>query len=674
MAEWICPQCGARNGGNFCTECGQGAPQGSAPAASAAVPLVPAQAIAQGQQVQASAQAASQPQAQQPRFSSRFKTGESYRIHKSYVWLGPLTATLVLVFVALANCVPMIFSLVDAFQQGTLPISPLVAFLILVGAIAVVYALMVGLYALAYKNMSYVFDEREFSFYQGIITKRHVHVPYARVQSVNHRAGILQRIAGVCTVAIDTAGGASNKAIRVPYLSLAAAESMRAELFMRKAATSAGLERAVVYDPALDPSLNEGIAINGIAQTVAPLPPQQMWAATAGAPVPPGVQVQQSGDNFLDSTVGELNEWRGVFGGAVAGLEPVSYECKLSNSELMLTSLSHSTPLVAAAIVGLSLLVTFGGVVLGDEEGSEIIASMFALIIIGSTLLSYAIGLLSIAISYGGFSVRRRGSRIEVERGLLQRVFSGIDIDRVQSIEVRQSFIRRLLGYCEISLGRIGTASESGSNSNNSSNLDARGLVIHPFVKVDKVDEILDALVPELADRPRGEQLQGLAPVATRRALIRGCVLYNGALWTAIVVTVGMALIYRFVEPASRSARQFFEALGPMYVVFLVICVIVTVVLAFHAVLWARHSGYAITRDYVAIRNDGLTTQFIVVPRQKIQSGSTRTNPFQRRLDLATMIVTTAAGTSSTSTRLIDVSQSEGDFYLEWLKPRRVGQ
>ena len=55
-------------------------------------------------------------------------------------------------------------------------------------------------------------------------------MPYKRVQSVDMRAGLLQRIVGVCTLEIDTAGGSSNKAILVPYLTKSDAEALRAEL------------------------------------------------------------------------------------------------------------------------------------------------------------------------------------------------------------------------------------------------------------------------------------------------------------------------------------------------------------------------------------------------------------------------------------------------------------
>ena len=52
---------------------------------------------------------------------------------------------------------------------------------------------------------------------------------------------LLQRIVGVCTVTIDTAGGADNKALVVPYVEKSAAEQIRRELFMRKSLIAQGL-------------------------------------------------------------------------------------------------------------------------------------------------------------------------------------------------------------------------------------------------------------------------------------------------------------------------------------------------------------------------------------------------------------------------------------------------
>ena len=628
-------------------------------------------------------------------FIATFETGRHYKVHKSYVYVAPITAVAAVVIVTLLNGMSGWIDLYFALKRGDIGFSPLMVAGLIVLGLVVLIAIFVGLYALAWRNMSYVFDEREFSYYSGIITKRRVHVPYARVQSVNHRASIIQRLFGVCTVSIDSAGGSSNKAVRVPYLQLETAERLRVELFMRKAAVGAGMESFVVYMPQADSATEEGMRAYQervrAEQGQAPVPPGQATAVPVSWTCPqcgkPNVanfcggcgasQPAQAAPNVLDSVAAPLGDWRGLYGGlAMSGEEPVSYEFGLSNRELLLTAISHDSPLVAALIVFFTFVLTFAFVLLAQDEVARTIV-LFALpIIVGSTLVTWIIGLVAVLFSYGNFRVRRRGSRIEVERGLLARSFSGIDIERVQSIEVRQSFIRRIIGYCELSLGRIDTAREK-NNGGNDSKMNARGLVIHPFVKIDRVDEIMDGLVPEFADRPRRADCAPLPAPALRRALLRRCLWYNWALWTAVVIGVCWMIIGAFatsgdIRFASAIAYvQYNRFMAGSLIAVVAICAVITVARGVGAVLWARHSGYAWNKRYLLLYNDGLSTGQSVIPRQKIQAGATRSNPFQRRLSLATLQAVTAAGTHATTARLVDVPVDACSDYLDWVKPRR---
>lgn len=628
-------------------------------------------------------------------FIATFETGRHYKVHKSYIFVAPVVATVAVVFVSALNGMQGLVQLVSAVQRGDIAVNLLlVVGAVLLGLVVLVGAL-VGLYALAWKNMSYVFDEREFSYYSGIITKRRVHVPYARVQSVNHRASIVQRLVGVCTVSIDSAGGSSNKAVRVPYLQLETAERMRAELFMRKAAVAAGAESAIVYMPQADSATAEGMQAHRDLireeQSQAPTPPGQVATMPASWTCPQcgasnttnfcgtcgTQQPMQVAPNMLDAVAAPLGDWRGLYGGAsLLGEEPVSYEFSLSNRELLLTALSHESPLTAALIVCWTLILTLAFVLLAQDETALTIALFTLPIVVGSALLTWVFGLVAVSFSYGNFRVRRRGSRIEVERGLLTRSFSGIDIARVQSIEVRQSFIRHGMGYCELSLGRIDIASEKNSGGNDSK-MNARGLVIHPFVKLDKVDEIIDGLAPEFADRPRRIDCMPLPRPALRRAMLRRCIWYNWALWVTVFIGVCWAIIGAFVVSgnlhfASEAAyAQYDRFMVGSLVVVIAACVIITAARGVGAFLWARHSGYVWNRNYLLLYNDGLSTGQSFIPRQKIQAGAMRSNPFQRRLSLATLQAVTAAGTRATTARLVDVSADVCADYLTWVEPRR---
>lgn len=592
-------------------------------------------------------------------FVGTFETGKHYQVHKSYVWAAPIIAAAAVVGVGFLNGFQGLVQLFFAVRNGELAVNPLLVIAVAVGALALLNALLVGLYALAWRNMSYVFDVREFSYYSGIITKRRMHVPYARVQSVNQKASIIQRLLGVCTVMIDSAGGAANRGVRVPYLQLETAERFRAELFMRKAACAAERENEVVFGG------DGSVAAQGAFADGVPVQPGSAPVSVGGA--------AEAQPNALDAVAGFAGDFRGAFGGAAAfGEEPASYEFGLSNHELLLTTVSHDAPIAAALITVFTLIISTAFILLAGDVVASFIALAAVPIIIGISLFAWAIGLLSTLLSYGKFRARRRGSRIEVERGLLTRISSGIDIDRVQSIEVRQSFIRRIIGYCEISLGRVNAANEQNKGNNNSS-VQAKGLVIHPFVKIDRVDEILEGLAPELAGRPKRSDCKPLPKAALRRAVLRRCVWYNFALWATACIGVTWTVLHVLAHTGgiqfndSVSLDQYSQFMVGSLAAVIALCAFITVLNGISAVLWARHSGYEWNRRYLLLHNDGLTTAECIIPRQKIQSGNTRSNPFQRRLSLVTLQATTAAGPSSTTVQLLDIPNEEGAAYLDWL-------
>ncbi len=601
---------------------------------------------------------------QQNSFIATFETGRHYQVHKSYVYVAPIIALLAVVLVTLLNGMQGWIQLIKAIQDGDIAVNIALVGLFVVLGFGVIVGLFVLLYWLAWRNMSYVFDEREFSFYSGIITKRRVHVPYARVQSVNHRASVIQRIFGVCTVIIDSAGGSSNKGVRVPYLRLETAERMRAELFMRKAAVAAHMEGAVSYLPHADTATVEGARAEAA----------RIAHERSQAPVAPGVAAPAAQhSNALDATMGVVGDWRGVYGGtALFGEEPVMHEYGLTNRELLLTTISHDTPITVALVVGITFLVMAAFAILVQDDVALFIMRFVVPLIVLGTLITWAFGLLGVLFSYGNFRARRRGTRIEVERGLLTRVSSGIDISRVQSIEVRQSFIRRLIGYCEVSLGRIDAVGEQ-KQGNNNSKANTKGLVIHPFVKLDRVDEIIDGLAPEFDDRPRRAEREPLPRPAFRRALLRRCVWYNWALWIAVAIGVCWALISVFVNAgaihfASAAAyEQYGNFMVGSLAIVIGLCAAITIGRGAGAVLWAKHSGHVWNNRYLLVYNDGLSTAESVIPRQKLQAAATRSNPFQRRLSLVTLQAITAAGTHNTIAKLVDIPAETGAAYLDWL-------
>ncbi len=632
---------------------------------------------------------------------------QRYHVHHSYIWLGSIQTAIVFLIVGGISAGS---SLVGALAEGGRPDVGGIPVLLIAGLLAlgalVVIAGLVALYQWAsYKHLYYELGPEEFNLYSGIFNKKRVHIPYQRIQSVDQRASLVQRIFGVCTVSIDTAGGSANKAVTVPYVQKSQAEALRRELFSRK-------QYQVCVQNGADPAL----AAAAYAQAVAAAAPLSAPAAAAGVPgaaagtvavpaaaagaapipvagaVPPPANAApgtpgagQAPGNVLDAPAEVWESVRGVFAGMHVDTGKVTYEYGMSNKELVLTGVSNNTAFLIVAIGLIGGIVQFasqlmpflfggpGESVLNDafQAGSRLLGGNLVLfgvvLFLGVAVVVWVFSALASCISYGGFRACRRDNRIEVEHGLLQHRIQGVDVDRVQSVVVKQSFVRRLMGYCELSLGKIDAATE-GSNDQQQSALNAHGLVIHPFVKLDRVPEILSGIIPEFADVPVDNK--PVARVALRRALIRRCIVQGTGFWLAVLVGIAQVLLNAAFDPSVSQDAATLYAVNLGAGVVYVLCVVLLALDAVGAVLWYRGSGFSYNERFMQVSNGGFAREIISFPRRKIQFGYAKTNPFQRRARTATVNARTAAGIGGTTIRLIDVCEEDAGAWLEWLKPR----
>ncbi len=560
-----------------------------------------------------------------------------HHVHHSYIWLNSVKTVFTILF---ALAISSFATIANVFTSGGSTFSLVLNLGIIVGA----FIVLVGVAALSlwwsYKHLYYQLSEEEFNLYSGIFNKKRVHVPYTRIQSVDQKASLLQRIFGVCTLNIDTAGGASNNAVQVPYVSKEQAEDLRRQLFERKNQTQ--------------------VQKNAVA------------SATAGAT-----------GNVLDAPAELWQEVRGVFGGVDANTGNVTYEHGLTNKELIFTGLSNNTAFIIVVVGILSVVSqlfdmvggTDGGLMDSAIDGASVVAqnafgnnllAMGVVAFLFFSIVLWAGSAIGSCISFGGFKARRRDNRIEVEHGLLQHQLQGVDINRVQYIAIKQSFIRRLMGYCELSLGKIDAA--KNTEDAQKSNLNTRGVIIHPFVKMDRVPEILGGLAPEFADIP--QKSISLAPVALRRAVIRRCVLQGLGFWLAVVCAI-MQVTVSVASASNADLAAVASYINSASLMMYGVCVAIAIIELVGAVLWVRGSSFAYNRQFMQISNGGFSRESITFPRRKLQYGTIRSNPFQRKAHTVTIGVRTAAGIGGTTTNLIDVDKQDAQKWYIWMHPRR---
>lgn len=583
-----------------------------------------------------------------------------YKVHASYVWLGSAGAVIALLFALLVTSGGSVISYLASGDPDALV--GLIATSTTLFGFIMIAAIIIASRFFAYKHLYFTLSADEFCLCSGIFNKQQVHVPYPRIQSVDQNATLLQRIFGVCTVSIDTAGGASNKAVQVPYLTKAQAEWLRTQLFTHKMQA----EQAAVANTA----------------ATAPATPS---AAAAAAPA------AQTG-NVLDAGKQVWDEVGGIFAGAPQASQAVSYQYGLTNKELILAGISNNSAfaVIVVAILGvlaeaLPLLTdVFGNesahmandlssaITRGDILNTAVLSVVG--VAVGIMVIIWVLSIIGSCVNYGGFQARRRGARIEVEHGLLQHALQGVDISRVQAVVIKQTFIRRLMGYCELSLSRVGAVSGDQTDSSQKNSRPDTGIVIHPFLKLSRVNEVLFGIVPEYQDVPQTPT--PVSPKAMRRGLIRRALWQGSGFWCA-VITCAVQIITHFLvgldpDPYRTDASAVLGITDVLCAILYVLAVVLLVFDVTGAILWAKGSSFAHNRRFMQITNAGLSRETVNFPRQKIQYGCVRTNPLQRAAGTATICARTAAGVGGTTFTLIDVTQTDADAWLSWLEPRHM--
>ncbi len=642
-----------------------------------------------------------------------------HHVHHTYIWLGSIRAVLSTIF---AIAVVAFSTLAGAMAESdTLDAQLLSAVipLLLVGFI-VVAVLIAGVAVLfqwlSWKHLTYELGSDEFSLYSGIFNKKRMHIPYQRVQAVNQQAGLFHRLVGVCDIKIDTAGGAANDSVRLNYMRTAEAEALRSELFRRKkvllvggsiaedgTATVGGITYYSAGAVAAMGGSPQAMPLAAFGYVLQPLPNTSPGAGVTTAPpmieasfAPYGASVSDK-TNVLDMPDEVMQDVRGVFGGTEANIGRVSFETGLSNKELLLAGASGAGEGLGLLLVGVvaavaSLTQLFQGNIerwvdefavtaiedgrgawMSDSVGLSSLVGVVAFQIILWALLAIAvlwfISALATVVRYGGFRLRRREGRVEVEAGLLSRSFHGVDVDRVQSVLIKQSPIRRLMGYCEVLLLKIDSGTPQSNNAQ-TQQLASRGVVIHPFVKVSNVSQIIGGVLPEFADLP--EEVCKPAPIALRRAIVRKSIIQSSLFWLAVFVVLAQIVMEAAIQsaPLDDEVLVVFSVLRTAMFSYYGLFALAFIINVVNAVLWHRRSGLGYNRGFVSITNGGLGVTTTYMPRKKIQYAFLSTNPLQRKARVASVNVRTAAGVGGTTETLWDLSEEDAAAWMEWVRPR----
>ncbi|MXQ51120.1 PH domain-containing protein [Salinicoccus hispanicus] len=244
-------------------------------------------------------------------------------------------------------------------------------------------------------------------------------------------------------------------------------------------------------------------------------------------------------------------------------------------------------------------------------------------------VVGYAIGILIMAMKYYKYSLEMKHDDLIVEYGLLEKKHQSVNINRVQNIIVKDSIIRRMIGYYSLSVTIT-------SDSLDSEDIDGT-VDLLPFIKRDRLYEIVQHIFPNYhVEAPTGK-----VPGRGYRRYFQ--------VMTAILLIVTAVVQYFWFDYAW------------------IIGLVLILVFVASGIYSARNSGYAIHGNEINLMTVGFFKRsHYVIKQEKLIEAEWVYNPFLRRDDLGIITLVTAAGILGSRATLKFIDQQDIDIIWNW--------
>jgi putative membrane protein len=455
---------------------------------------------------------------------------------------------------------------------------------LLVGVgVVVVLALLVAYEVAYYRRFEYDLTADGLEVRSGVVARREREIPIGRVQNLDVRRNVIERLLGVAAVSVETAGGGQTEA-SLRYVDYTEAKRLQREL--------ARLKRAE----------------NGADDA----------AGTTGGRVD-------------DRTEPDTETLFALSGRELVVLGALSFDLRLPGLGLLF--LSGSVPFLGSVLPPL------------DPRSPPDLGLLLAGVG-GLLLLAWVVGGTIQGLNYYGFRLSRVGDELQYERGALRRFDGSIPLDKVQTLTVEDTPLKRTLGYATLRIETAGYTPGQGE-----SGTDAATAV--PIARRSRVYDLANEL------EPFGDPEFERPPKRVRRRYLTRYGLAVGG------VTAGLYALAQFV--ASPVSLPVIGRAIPWY---LPLVVVPGLPVAAH-LKWS-HRGYWLGPGHVITRNGVLRRRVKVVPYYRIQTVIDSRSPFQRRWRLATVAVDTAGSLSilGAGAAAVDVDRETAEFLREELDER----
>jgi putative membrane protein len=304
----------------------------------------------------------------------------------------------------------------------------------------------------------------------------------------------------------------------------------------------------------------------------------------------------------------------------------------LSVWTLVLPALAVAAAVQALSSIGVSVDEVANDDRIIDRARDLSPVAALALVIVTVVVVGVAGALLRFVETWWGYRlVREPGGRLRIRRGLLTSRSISLDESRLRGVELAEPVLLRAAGGARMHAVTTGVGEGDGRG-------ESAGTLV-PAAPLGEVERVTAAVLGEPRAPTDDADVRPHPPAALRRRLSRAAL---------VVAAVAVGLVCTEVGTTAGSVAPGVWASIPLA--------------AAGALAYARASyrslGHAVEDGYLVVRRGALVRRTVALRRTGIIGWTVRSTVFQRRLGLATVVATTAAGRGAYA--LVDVDAHQG--------------
>lgn len=388
----------------------------------------------------------------------------------------------------------------------------------------------------------YALDDRCFYLYKGIFSKSERTIPFSKIQNVNSHTSLFHRMFNVTSISFETGMQGEEAAVKYEVVSKKEAERMEEYI------------ASVVREDAMNLNPSEmAVEKEDSNRTIhfKPMKKDILKASFTSLSFLLFIPLLLSFYSKVDDIFHVVEQTKGIF----------------------------------FSIIGSWWIVTT--------------------IVIVLIIASVGFGIARTFLKYGKYEISSDQDRIYITKGVLDETAFSIAKEKVQAIEIKQSILKRLLGFAEVKLTSAGSLS-LGEETHEINSL-------YPFLPVGRAYDMVSEILPAY------EVTQKMKRLPKKSLWVR--VFSPSWIWM-----IASAALYYF-KPAVLGIEQAWWIISAALLMVIV------------AARWLDflHTQYILNDRFIQLKTGSLTTSLFVSKRDKVIEVKVTRNIFQKWIGLASI-------------------------------------